>query len=260
MLVAPRAILDAIRRGRCVKSMRPLALDEILLSRDAVPSLYARTQHKGDQVYVLGLLEPLKAILQQDDTAVAEREVIRQFMERVIGHGRIGREAYVHSFVFEFWSSLWDNESDSIPLAEKYMWGDARGAKTEFSENVLPLIRDDRSYPDIVARGGHAGRDILVIDVKLDDLDDRAVGQVIRYYGLARRTIDNHRHGCDLRRVIPIVIVGESTQTKYWEAVPAHFREFLVVCFYRLEQGRVVLHDARKELLSWTRQARVSAR
>lgn len=260
MLVSPQAVRDAIRRGRCLKTLRPLGADELILSRNATPSLYAGTSNKTDQAYILELLSSLVALLAQDDLTEPERIVIRTFMEKVIVHGKIGREAYVHRFVFEFWSSLWDIESEAISFAEKYMWGAIEGSKTEFSLNVLPLIRDDRSFPDIVGRGGPGGHNLLIADVKLEGLDDRAVGQVIRYYGLARRVIDSHRHGCDLRRVIPILIVAETSQIKYWEAVPEYFREFLVICFYRVKAGRVVLHDARKELLSWTRQSRLAAR
>lgn len=261
MLVSTSSLLDAMRRNRCVKSARILGGGEILLSQAAMPGLYSGKEEKREQRYVLELLDTLVAVLNSPDTTIVERSTIRAFMEKVIAHGAMGREDYVHRFIFEFWDSIWSDDFDRISFDEKYMWGHLGSThSTEFSTSVLPLIRDDRSYPDIIGRGGRGGRDIIVVDVKLSALDDRAVGQMIRYYGLARRTVDYHRHGCDLRRVVPVVIVAESKQTKYWEAVPEHFREFLVVCFYRAaSDGRILLHDARKELLSWTKQERFAS-
>lgn len=260
MLVSAAAVIEAVRRRRCLRSARPLEEGEILLSRTAMPNLYAGAKHKGEQDYVRDILEALMAALRGADTQDTDRAAIRAFMEKVIAHG-MGRETYVHHFVFEFWETLWADEADRIVFAERYMWGRTDGVpSTEFALSVLPLIKDDKSYPDIVGRGGRAGTDLIVIDVKLDELDDRALGQIIRYYGLARRTIDFYRLGCDLRRVIPVLVVAESKQTKYWDAIPEHFREFLVVCFYRIEpDGKVVLHEARKELLSWSKQARLEA-
>lgn len=260
MLFDPAAVLLSIRQRRCVKSYRPLLDDENLLSRSAVPALYSLREDKKEQQYISGLLKPLAWLLRSDHVGPDERTAIKLFMMRVVAHGGMGKEAYVHQLLFDFWNELWADPHERVEMVEKYFEGEIYGAedlRTPFASNVVPLVTRDHSYPDIIGRGGYAGRDVIIAEVKLDTIDDRAIGQILRYYSLLRRAIDHYPHGCDLRRIVPILIVQESSQTKYWEAFPEHFREFLIICFYRIAGQRVYLHDARKEMLSWTRQARL---
>lgn len=259
MLFDPAAVLLSIRQRRCIKSYRPLRDDEHLLSRTAASALYSLRQDKREQQYILGLLKTLAILLRSADVGPEERTEIKLFMMRVVAHGGMGKEAYVHQLLFDFWDELWADPHERIEMAEKYFEGevlDSEELRTPFAASVVPLFMRANSYPDIIGRGGYASRDVIIVEAKLESIDDRAVGQILRYYSLMRRIIDHHPHGCDLRRIVPVLVVQESFQTKCWEAFPEYFREFLIICFYRVTGQHVYLHDARKEMLSWTRRAR----
>jgi hypothetical protein len=91
-----------------------------------------------------------------------------------------------------------------------------------------------------------------LIETKLGGLGDRAVEQILRYYRLGRDACDLHYHGCDIREVVPVLVVRD-VPLAMWDAVPQYFREILRLYLYKVRDGRVVLFDARRILQSQAR-------
>lgn len=240
MMISSEAVLTALSRRRCIKSQRELGVDEFVISRAAFPALF---QGRWDQAesnfinkYLLpGLTEALDSL---DETAV-ERLEARRFMDLIIDRGRsagVLQEEFIHRYVFEFWNSLWPDDEERIVLNEKYYKGQLcrQLEPTKFAKNILPKLGNGNALVDILGLGGFKNRNLYVIELKQGGVDDRAIGQILRYYQVVRSLCDRTYHDCDIRRVIPVWIVSE-VSLQFWDALPTYFREILRM--YKLERA-----------------------
>lgn len=257
MLLPPEIVLDAIRRRRCVRTGAILSSEERIVCQSAFPSLYAGRSDREEARYVETIFRSFIDVIALSDRDPEVRELVRHFVAFFVAKKAMLKESHVHFYLFEFWEELCAVESDITPFSERYFEGVARGSNSNFARNLLPRLSSaEDAYPDIVGLGGRAGRDLIVVEVKLGELDDRGVGQIQRYYSIARSACDRLWHDCDISRVIPVVVVS-SARLPFWEALPLHFREFLQIYFYsvdsdlnlRLTDGRRVLQTQARERL-----------
>jgi hypothetical protein len=170
-------------------------------------------------------------------------------------------EWYVHLYLFHFWNDCWAHDDEKLELSERYSQGRSNGSNTLFATKLLPRLGEADAYPDIVGPGGPHRRDLMIVEIKFDDLDDRAVGQILRYYSIARNACDRTWHGCDIRRIVPVLVVTKTRHT-FWNAIPAHIREFIHIYSYRVDPigRRLLLTDARRALDTQTRESMFSYR
>jgi hypothetical protein len=246
-------LLSALEARKCVRTRTQLAEDECLVSRAAFPALYASTWDASEDAYLKELSRGIAVVLTRTDLAIQIRDEIQRFMALVIDSGEMYREEFVHRYVFEFWDTLWEHPEDALPLAERYFKGNPLGATSPFATGVLPRLRTPDAEVDIVALGGAARtHSLFAIEIKLGELDDRAIGQILRYYRVSRDACDRYYHGCDIREVVPMLVV-KSASLAIWDAIPQYFREILRLYSYRVVKGRVVLSDTRRKLQALAR-------
>lgn len=252
MLIQPQILADRIRNRRCAKTAYPLGDDEHVVSATAFPCLYKGGATPAEAEYLRELLRPVMAMLEMNvEASTAER--VRLFMSQVIHNGNVHKEDFVHNYLFHFWERTWTQADDPIILSERYFQGDCEDPKTTFARNFLPKFRSKEAIVDIVGLGGVSSRTLYLVEVKLGEIDDRAVGQILRYYLRARHTCDFKYHNCDIRRIAPVLITRPS-RIDFWEAFPFYFREFLHIYYYQVDsQGELRLSDGRKLLLSTLR-------
>lgn len=248
MLISPDAIVRALGTNRCLRSQRPLDPGEVLLSRLAFPALYGKRQDDGERRYIDAIFKATNRVL-RDAALTNFRETIRRFMGFVIHQQSFACEWYVHTYLFNFWDEVWQFPEEKFLLEERYCEGDGDSSTTPFATKLMPMLGEADAYPDIIGLGGSHGRELGIVEVKLDELDDRAVGQILRYYSIARNACDRAWHGCDIRRIVPILVVAR-VRLAFWEAIPLYFREFLRIISYRVEPNgfRLLLVDARRAL------------
>lgn len=252
-MLAPELLLGAIKDGRCLRSRVRLAEGERMLSRTAFPSLYAGGSDAIEAAFLKELFRALPATLRLPELTDAQREDIRAFMAMVIRLGGMHKEDFVHRYIFEFWESLWPATEDAISMPERYFKGNSDNSQTPFSRTVLPRIRTAEAITDIVGIGGPSLRTLFLVEIKLADLDDRATGQILRYYQLGRAACDRFYHDCDLRNVTPILILKDAA-LHFWDAIPQHFREVVQIYYYRVSKDeRLHLVDGRHILQSLSR-------
>jgi hypothetical protein len=224
-----------------------------MLSRSAFPSLYAGGSDATEAAFLKEIFRAIPATLRIPELSNDHREGIRAFMAMVIRLGGMHKEDFVHRYIFEFWESLWPETEDSISMPERYFKGTSDGAQTPFSRSVLPKIRTGEAATDIIGVGGPSSRTLFLVEIKLAELDDRGLGQILRYYQLGRTACDRFYHDCDLRNVTPVLILKDAA-LHFWDAVPQHFREVLRVYYYRVsENERLYLVDGRRILQSLSR-------
>lgn len=258
MMISRDAVMTALRQRRCLRSQRPLAPDEFIIARAAFPALFQGRRDQTEANFLKYLLSGLTEVISSLDEAAPERLDVRRFMELIIDLGQsagVLQEEFVHRYVFEFWKDLWSVEEEQIVLSEKFYKCqiDERSNDTRFVKNVLPKLRNGEAIIDIVGVGGFKDRNLYVIELKQGCVDDRAVGQILRYYHLVRNICDRSYHDCDIRRVIPVWIV-HNVDLHFWDALPIHFREILRI--YKVDRtagAEMKFRDLHKVLQSHAR-------
>jgi hypothetical protein len=255
MLIAADTVFGAIREGRCLRSRALLEPDEVLVSRSVFAALYSGGSDDGEKRYIASIFQSVGIILRDGTIDESVRAVLRRFIAFVIHQRTMACEWYVHLYLFHFWEECWRFSDERLVLSERYSEGQSDDSLTPFARKLLPKLGEANAYPDIVGLGGGYNRDLMIVEVKFDELDDRAVGQILRYYSIARSACDRVWHECDIRRIVPVLVVAK-TRHAFWEAIPAYFREFLSIYSYRVEpeSQRLLLTDARRALDTQTRE------
>jgi hypothetical protein len=164
------------------------------------------------------------------------------------------QEDFVQHYVFQFWSDLWGFGSPPIQLSERYFEGKTLDSSTYFARDIVSRIYEGhKTVPDIIALGGETNQTLYIVEIKNVPLDDRAVGQILRYYQVARSVCDRIPSQCDIRRIVPVLVVPSSDLT-YWHSLPYFFREFLELLYWRTSSdGSVRLVDGKQSLRSIAR-------
>lgn len=221
-----------------------------MLSEQEFPGLYNGEMSPKERKYIDLILESVEAIVSSNKCSTDEREVLRQFMALVL-RCATAQERTLQTYLSIFWNEI--PGAEQIKLDESYREARANYPATPFACEVLPRIRSfgERAdaYIDIVGLGGRNSRELFLIEVKRGELDDRAVGQILRYYHAARLVCDREQSaGIHIQRITPVLVVKRS-KLEYWSALPVHFRELLYIFYYETgRNGEFRLRDGRLSL------------
>jgi hypothetical protein len=241
-------LLQLMRQRKCVKTRQALGIGEAVLSRASCPRLYSGEYSEDESRFVEIVFQAVQACIPQmtDD----DRKQLKQFMEIVLRNGRIHREDFLHRYLFEFWQEVCEIE-EWRRLDQRFFKCQETTECSDFSRRLLGLIRGQaQHFPDIVALSGQGAINVTIVEVKNEPLDDRALGQILRYYQVTRSACDRLMTLRQTRRVCPILVVpdGDLRQgdLRFWDAVPFHFREVLEILFWTVDHtGCVVLRDGK---------------
>lgn len=251
-MLSVQILLRAERERRCVTSGRALAPHEALVCETAFPGLYAGLAGPAEIRQIKEILRTVPAAMAAADASPSMKDSVRAFMSRLVRCSDAFREDALHRYLFDFWAESYGEADQAVILGEKYFECDAGESETEFARTMLPYFRKEEAWVDVLALNPQ-GRTLFLIEVKLEGLDDRAVGQLLRYYAVARRAIDRPGHHCDIRRVVPVVVL-KTIELRTWDALPVHFRELLHIYLYTSDVDRVVLRDGKRHILSQVRE------
>ncbi|MDB4962517.1 MAG: hypothetical protein JWP01_2516 [Myxococcales bacterium] len=255
MILLPQRVLEAARKRICIRTSRPLTDGENLLSHASCGSLYSAGAEVTlrDAEYLGHVLEGVRAAL-KTEVSDPERREIGAFLATAFERGVLKKEEHLHLYLYAAWDEpdLWGDE-EPIRLGEKYLECDASESSSGFAQNVVMEIRRRGSYFDIVGFSRPSHGELVVVEVKIGDVDDRAVGQMLRYYNLARNLCDHQYHGCDIRRVRP-VLIAKGCDMERWLSFPLMFRECMSLFFFRKRKGKLVLVDGKRIIETEQRQ------
>jgi hypothetical protein len=254
-MITEDQIIENVSRGRCVRSGRILAGGEFILSKKEFPGLYDGEICDKEREYIGYVLEAVEAIVSMNRCSIEEREVLRCFLTLVLSCASV-QERTLQVYLSSFWNEIPGTEQ--IRLSESYREARADKPGTPFAREVLPRIRSfgerTDAWIDIVGLGGRNSSELFLIEVKRGELDDRAVGQILRYYHATRLVCDREQPASIyIQRITPVLVVRGS-KLDFWTALPIHFRELLYIFFYEASRnGEFRLRDGR---LSLEREAR----
>ncbi len=249
-MIPESTFVERAESRRCVIDGTTLATGEAVISTHAAPHLYDPAAAVLDQHVLDDVISASLRVLQSSLAIPTEvRSDIRKFWARILWRREASdacREDVIHNYLYYFWSEVWeDSDCDAFALDEKYI---PQGAFTwdpdsPFCQRLGGRFRKDAPV-DIV---GRSGRTVFLIEVKYDDVDDRAIGQLLRYFEAGRFLCNHVDHLCDLRWVVPVVVARDFPEPQ-WVALSPPLRELLRVYFFRAEEDRVVLMDGRRQL------------
>jgi hypothetical protein len=230
-----------MEQGRCLQSQSRLKDGEALVSQDAFPCLYQGIYHKEEADFLFLVCSTLPEIISADSGVF--RPEIKRFIELVLRNGQIHKEEFLHRYLFEFWEEICVFP-ELMQLEHLFFKCQENGETNTFCKRLLAGIRVDGSnYPDMIGVSGGTSRTVYVLEVKNEALDDRALGQILRYYYVVRTACDRLLAHGQVKRVRPVLIVP-SGDLAFWDAVPFHFREVLDILFWRISSnGAVELVD-----------------
>ena len=183
---------------------------------------------------------------------------IQRWLAGLIARGDESLEAVLHTYIYVFWSTLGFPDtfappnregggpvyftSESLPEAEE-------PAVTDMAKFVATMRTQARV--DLVAVD-HEVQAIYLLEVKKGGLDDRAVGQLLRYYEHWSKAL--YRSDCrvlNLNYIRPMLIL-ESVEESEWRSLPQFFRDVVSIYRYRINSDGTSLSllNTRKQMMS----------
>lgn len=236
-----------ILERKCLQSTIALASDERLLSRSHFSKLYTGEYSKEENRFIEQFIGQIPDLVSLKNEFI--REEVRSFMEIVIRNGRIHNEEFVHRYIHEFWEHISKATLKRIEFTERFYKGQSQDQESDFYVGfVRKVVEGNDHIPDILAYSSDNGGTAWIIEIKNDDLDDRALGQILRYYQRGRSIADRQKFGIGIKNVVPMIICYKGN-LNFWDAIPYHFREILEILFWRMDHsGRITLIDGKTAL------------
>jgi hypothetical protein len=260
-LINPETFFRRAMQRECMVSGRSLVESEFIVSASEVPAVY---QLKAWTPSTLSTLRNIIEIVVRSkrriyaDSADSNglRRQIRSFLECLLAQKEQVPEYCVHAFVFLFWDTIDYRGTVIPPRGEVFFTSGSLDGEIESGHRYYRLLQRLKSITnvDLIAISEEQ-QHIFLVEIKRGALDDRAVGQVLRYFNDANKLLtDRVVRDFNLSYIRPILVLGEATK-QYMEAFPTHFREVLDVFEYatvRRDDGglQIVLSHLRRRFLS----------
>jgi hypothetical protein len=265
-LFSTELILSRAQQGRCLKGNEELSADEFLFCPRCCSSLYKTGFPTQDKTLVdaliSSLLEQSRAIRRAltEDADFSRR--LKGFFRLLLKKGSDSLESFAHAFMFLYWEQPLFPDKDRSPSGELFWLAKGAPKGTSFREGAEPnhraMERLSQAGVEVDLAAIDAERHILwLVEIKRAELDDRSVGQMIRYFDRAAHCLTSREfRSADISIIRPTLIL-ERADPKHWVTIPLHFRELLEIYEFKNPTqtgGDFVLSCARKRLLSTERR------
>ncbi len=249
-MIAASTLVSAIAEARCAITQAKLAPDEALVSRAGLPALYDPSLDASTDTVLRSLIKHTVDFSYKKQFAADDAlEQVRRFWARVLSRAGVdsaARESVLQAYLFFFWNRVRSHSGDEPIAYDEGFIPQVRETWESDSNFCIRLVsRAEKDAPvDILAREGTT---VYLIEVKYGDVDDRAIGQLLRYFERMRHLCNSVDHLCDLRSVVP-VLVAKGFPPSNWSSLPTSMRELIRVYFYAVEDDFLMLRDGRRTL------------
>lgn len=260
-LVRSETIRRRISDFECILSGKLLLPGETLVSRDQFPQLYALTPWDRRSLDILReLVETILDLKSSDDVGTFNsRQHVRMakpFMQLLLSQKDLVPEYCVHAFIYLYWDEVKYSGAPFPPEGKIYFNSAALNSAVQRNDPYYRLLGrlKEVANVDLIAISEER-QHIFLIEVKRGTLDDRAIGQVLRYFNESSKLLtDRIVREFNISYVRPILVLNEVPRA-YFEAFPVHFREFLDIYQYETEKDasdglNVVLSNVRRRMLT----------
>ncbi|MGF6923890.1 hypothetical protein [Paraburkholderia sp. 40] len=257
MLIPFSVLVSALAENRCVLSRKLLSFDEAVISRDRVPSLYDTSLNAKDKTVAREIVKMIVCNIHEIRLLFATKPDARLLLRRFFGlclrHGGEGDEGILHAYLFAFWEDVVRQVSLGRPMLTSPRWaskefgvglGDIPAGEKAIAEKLIAVgVQVDLFFCD------EKTQTLCLAEIKRGVCDDRAIGQILRYYQSAWRLLHSSQfRSMNLNYVWPILIV-ENVKEHHLQSLPVHFRGMLDVLTYQTAE------DGCPELMSFRKAA-----
>jgi hypothetical protein len=245
-MISLETLQRLLTERKCPCTLLPLSPDEYVVSRKSFPKLYGGGRGDSESKFISAIFDHIPSVLSSQSESDV-RDCIRGFMQLVLRNGTMHSEDFLHRYIFEFWGEI-EHPFTSKSITESYFKCQDRDSTNSdfFRHLVRKIYQSGKTVPDIIACTRSS--EIFVIEIKNAELDDRALGQILRYYQIVRSTCDRSFFDKSAWKITPILI-ATAGRLDFWDSLPMHFREFLEIFFWQTtSDGRINLIDGKASL------------
>uniref|UniRef100_E1T3W6 Uncharacterized protein n=1 Tax=Burkholderia sp. (strain CCGE1003) TaxID=640512 RepID=E1T3W6_BURSG len=262
-LYSASLVLDRVHANRCLTGNESLLVGEYIYCRRCLPSIYggklSTVDKKKSGELISSLLEENKAIRETMRDSQLARQRLQSFFALLLANGGESLEAFVHAYMFLFWEHLaFLGAIAGHPRGQLFWMAKSPPTGTAYKEvggtagSVIERLSQEGVQIDLAAVDPQA-ETLWLLEIKRDDLDDRAVGQMLRYFDRAVRCLPSREfRALDINHVRPVIVL-ESVDPRLWRSIPLHFRELLEIYAFGKPGGvdnPLRLARVRRQLLS----------
>ena len=246
--------------NRCCRSAKLLLQDESVVSKLEMPGLYSgklETEDRGYLKEIFDHFEPKNESdqffddLKKNGIHLRLERFYLKVLEKVPGL----LESVIHQFIYRFWGNLDTKDAIGFPSNMKVYYK-SKGEKGETIEDyLLQMLRKAGCNCDLV--GVCKDNCLWLVDVKRERIDDRAIGQIRRYYEIATEIIASCEINIGVRLVRPALICpGPDIPVSHFFSLGLPFRDICEIWTYSIDidRSKLVLHEKRLHLLSQIRK------
>lgn len=262
-LYSASLVLDRVHANRCLTGNELLVVGEYVYCRGCLPSMYADklsiVDKKKSGELIKSLLEENKAIREVMRESQLVRRRLQSFFTLLLANGGDSLEAFIHAHMFLFWEHLtFSGAIAGYPRGQLFWMAKSPPTGTSHKEvggaagSVIDRLSQEGVQIDLAAVDSET-ETLWLLEIKREDLDDRAVGQMLRYFDRAVRCLPSREfRALDINHVRPVIVL-ESVDPRLWRSIPLHFRELLeIYAFGKPEtaDSSLKLTRVRRQLLS----------
>ena len=241
MLLNFESIVAALHQNRCVLSRDELSGDEVVFSKRQVATLYQSPLSIADKARVRDVVEvlvanagQLKGLFQEKPSV---RQIVQLFFGKCIAHADSTDEVFLQAYIYVFWDNFRSEVKLGRPLHSQPRWGSTEfGVRSSerLNDNEASLARElYKSGVEVDLYSYDAETETLaLIELKRGESDDRAIGQLLRYYQSVWRLLSQPEfRKLNINYIWPILVLNRMQQA-HIQALPIHFRGILDVVVY----------------------------
>ncbi|WP_157824421.1 hypothetical protein [Moritella sp. Urea-trap-13] len=253
-----KGILKKLNNDKCLISGIALCnSSEFIVSKIQFPELYKGKISKEEKNSLSIIIKEM--VLYKEDVLKLDPLVIFKisiFFTLILNANyKGGDELFLQAYIFIFWNDIVFHDS-IIPVKGDVFWISNGFSKLDNKCKYYEILKNISlvALVDLIAVDDDLGI-LYLIEVKRSEVDDRCIGQVMRYYESSNEILYKLSRKYNINYIRPM-IVCQKVLTPYWKGLPSCYRDIFDFYTYKKVDGilnnpRVTeLHNARKSLLS----------
>lgn len=240
MLLPLDSVMRRVADNRCVFSNVALTETEYVVSKAHIPNLYSNTLAAADKAkigHIVQLFVRNSSRLGQALTSFAQASLsVRRFFGLCLTHGDACDESILHAYMFLFWNDVVKQVNLGRDLHPSPQWASkALGGSEGLLEGDHKIIADKLKAEGVELdlftwNSGH--QTLSLIEIKRGECDDRAIGQLLRYYQVAWKLLSFPEfRRLNVNYLWPILVVSK-VRLQHLDALPLHFQGLLDILIY----------------------------
>ena len=248
-------IKESFECNRCIKSRELLSESEYGFSRNSINGIYTKNINQKDKKYINYFLDE---ILNNKDDILSWDEKpldnLYKFFNLLCNIQSGSIEKILHVFLYIFWDSIQYEHSSNIITGKIVHMGNGKVILDNQIKNEKWIVEASKKILSIGIQIDLISFDLknkllFLIEVKNDQFDDKAIGQILRYYNLISERFLYVNRKLDIQYIKPTIIMYPQEVGNWidkWLALPIGFRDVIEIFNFKNNK----LYNNRKRILS----------